>query len=298
LDENTTGKSIVEAIAYYRSHPYTDIVGQIKAGTYDPETLPIDPTDTPHIPESITVPFFGEIQTQTISLPFLTFVIAALDGFNPCAMWVLIFLIGLLLGIEDKARRWTLGITFIIASGATYFLFLAAWLHSFLFIGMKTWIHIAVGLVALGSGLYNLNEYRKNQAGVCKVTADEKRQRIFDSLKRLTHENRFWIAFGGIIILAFAVNLVELFCSAGLPAVFTNILTLTEMPLWHYYAYLIFYILIFMLDDIIVFCIAMIALETTGFSGKYSKFSGLIGGILMVILGLILIFDPSLLMFG
>ena len=103
---------------------------------------------------------------------------------------------------------------------------------------------------------------------------------------------------GGIIVLAFAVNLVELICSAGLPAVYTQVLALNEMAGWQYYLYISIYIFFFMLDDLLIFFIAMITLEMTGITTKYAKASRLVGGLIMLAIGLMLIFKPGWLMFG
>jgi hypothetical protein len=149
-----------------------------------------------------------------------------------------------------------------------------------------------------GGGVYNLREYFINKESGCKVTGDEKRQRVFEKLKAITQKQQFWLALGGIIILAGAVNLVELICSAGLPVVFTQILALSNLAKWQYYLYMLLYIFIFMLDDLIVFIVAMVTLKMTGITTKYTRLSHLIGGILMLIIGLLLIFKPEWLMFG
>ena len=100
------------------------------------------------------------------------------------------------------------------------------------------------------------------------------------------------------MLLAAAVNLVELVCSAGLPAVYTSVLAMSNLATWQYYSYLLFYILIFMLDDLIVFILAMSTLQIKAISSHYTKWSGWIGGILMLIIGFLLLFKPGLLMFG
>ncbi len=270
---------------------------ELSIKTEDQSNIAIEEDLSP-IPESLRLPLVGEIKTKHLSLPLLTIIIAALDGFNPCAMWVLVFLIGLLLGVTDVKRRWLLGSTFIVASAAVYFVFLAAWLNLILFIGAILIIRIIIGLVAIGGGAYSLREYFLKRDETCKVTAPDKRRRVFDRLKAISQEKRLWLALGGIILLAFAVNLVELICSAGLPAVYTQILALSPMPHWQYYLYLLLYIFIFMLDDMIVFAVAMVTLQITGLTTKYTRWAHLIGGILMVIVGLLLIFKPQWLMFG
>ncbi len=250
------------------------------------------------IPDSITLPVVGTINIKGLSLPFLTILLGGLDGFNPCAMWTLIFLISLLLGMEDRKRMWILGSTFIVASAFVYFMFMAAWLNLILFLGFIVWVRIGIGLLALVGGGYNLKEYFENQDNTCKVTGSERRQKVFQKLKKITQEESFWLAFVGIILLAFAVNLVELVCSAGLPAVYTQVLALSNLSNFQYYSYISLYIFFFMLDDLVVFFIAMLTLQTIGLTTKYVKWSHLIGGILMIVIGFLLILRPELLMFG
>ena len=302
LSEETTGKDIENAVLCVLNDGCRDVVGEILT----PQEVEV-PKDQPceceqekesAIPTELKLPIIGKVNPRNFSLPVLTIVLGGLDGFNPCAMWILLFLISLLLGIEDKKRRWILGTVFIVASAFVYFLFMAAWLNLLLFVGFIVWVRILIGLVALGGGGYNLKEFFTNKDSGCKVTGDEKRQAVFEKLKNITHQKHFLIALGGIIILAFAVNLVELICSAGLPVIFTQILTLSHLTKWQYYAYMLLYIFIFMLDDLFIFFTAMITLEMTGVSTKYSRASHLIGGILMLIVGLLLIFKPELLMFG
>ena len=92
--------------------------------------------------------------------------------------------------------------------------------------------------------------------------------------------------------------MVELVCSAGLPAIYTQILSLSNLPTWQYYFYLGLYILIFMLDDLFVFFTAMFTLKAVGVESKYARYSHLIGGVLMLVIGLLLLFKPEWLMFG
>ncbi|MCD4761156.1 hypothetical protein K8R42_04620, partial [bacterium] len=167
-----------------------------------------------------------------------------------------------------------------------------------LFLGFIAIVRYAISSVALAGGIWNVKSYLKNRDGGCEITGSEKRKKFFDMLKAVTQKRAFILALLGIIVLAFVVNLVELICSAGLPAVYVQILALNNLQIWQYYAYISLYIFVFMLDDLFVFFIAMWTLQMTGITTKYSKFSKLIGGILMIIIGLILIFKHELLMLG
>ena len=308
LNAQTTGGQIENFLDRCEDLACQDVVGQIiqekftKPGANQNQNTNSNPKPEEEkeslLPETIGLPLFGEIEVRKFSLPILTVIIAALAGFNPCAMWVLLFLISLLLGMANRKRMWILGSAFIIASAAVYFAFMVAWLNILLFLGLILWIRIIIGLVALSSGGYHLKEWWVNREAYCKVTGSEKRQRIFAKLKEITQNQKFILALGGIILLAFAVNLVEAICSAGLPVVFTQILTLSDLSSFSHYAYILLYIFIFMLDDLLVFIIAMVTLKAVGVTSRFSRASNLIGGLVMLILGILLIFKPEWLMFG
>jgi len=312
--DQTTGGKIKDVINYYTVNECSDLVAPVlgkdqkdspcvhSCDSGDLECIhncgcEADTAGSSKIQEKINLPLFGEVKVKDISLPALTIMIAGLDGFNPCAMWVLLFLISLLLGMQDKKRMWIFGSVFIFTSSLVYFLFLSAWLNLFLFLGFIFWIRIIVALIALGSGYYHLKEYFTNRSGTCKVTGGKKRQLVFEKLKNIVVKEKFWLALAGIIVLAAAVNLVELVCSAGLPAVYTQVLSLSNLSSWQYYIYLLLYISIFMLDDLLIFVIAMSTLRMKAISSRYTRWSSLIGGILMLIIGLLLIFKPGWLMF-
>jgi len=91
--------------------------------------------DGQRLPASVRMPLLGEVALRDLSLPVLTIALGGLDGFNPCAMWALVFLLGLLVGMQDRLRMWVLGAAFVVASAAVYFVFMAAWLTS-CFVGM------------------------------------------------------------------------------------------------------------------------------------------------------------------
>lgn len=297
--EGATDKEIESQVIYCINNKYNDSLANVLGvppAKIEDQNQPLP--DNQRESKIINLPIIGEIDALSFSLPLLTVIIGVLDGFNPCAMWTLLFLISLLLGMQNKTRMWILGSSFIIASAAVYFLFMAAWLNLILFLGFIIWIRILIGLVALGAGGYNLKDFFTNKGDECKVTGTEKRQRVFARLKAITQQKSFWLALGGVILLAFAVNLVELICSAGLPAVYTQVLALSSLAKWQNYLYLLLYIFFFMLDDLLVFFAAMITLQMTGVTTRYTRASKLIGGILMLVIGLLLIFKPGWLMFG
>ena len=239
------------------------------------------------------------IETKNLALPLVSILIGLVDGFNPCAMWVLLFLISMLIGMKDKKRMWSLGITFLVTSALIYLLFMIAWLNVATFLTSVSIVRLLLGLIALSGGIVNLYGYFKNRKTEgCTVVDDKKRNKIFDRIKRFTHEKNFFLAIIGVIAFAISVNIVELACSAGLPVMFIEILSINHLTIIEEVIYIGLYMLFFLLDDLVIFFIAMTTMQLTGFSTKYGKLSKVVGGILLLLIGLLLIFKPEWLMFN
>jgi hypothetical protein len=286
-NDQTTGQEILRAIQTVQQSP-------------NPTPAPQLPSATSAPPPEIkpTLPQLAGINLEALSLPLLTIVIAAVDGFNPCAMWVLLFLISMLLGMKNRLKMWILGSVFILTSGIVYYFFLAAWLNVFLFIGFIQWIRLLISSVAISAGLFQLRSFFKDKSGGCTAVTDTKRQKIFAQIKSITSGKYFLISIVGMMVLAVSVNMIELVCSAGLPAVYTQVLSYNQLPHWQYYVYLGLYTLIFMLDDLAVFAIAMFSLQAVGIQNKYARYSKLIGGSIILIIGFLMLVKPEWLMFG
>lgn len=293
-NDETTGKEIVRIIEDVRKRDCPDIL-KIDVKPNTEVGLDCDANIESAKP---SLPKFANIDLEKLSLPALTIVLGFLDGFNPCAMWVLLFLISLLIGMQDKKKMWILGIAFIMSSASVYMLFMVAWLNLFMFVGYIVWIRVFIAGIALLGGYSSLKKFLSKDSSGCDVVGDEKRKNVFEKLGKITSNKSLWVSIIGIAALAFAVNLVELVCSAGLPAVYTQVLVLNNLGKLQYYLYILLYILFFMFDDLFVFFVAMKTLQMTGITTKYVKWSRLIGGILMVAIGLLLLFRPEILMFG
>ncbi len=247
--------------------------------------------------EEMDIPILGKVNLSDYSLPMITVLLGFLDGFNPCAMWVLLYLISMLLGMQDRKKMWFVGITFVVSSAVVYFLFMTSWLNFFLFIGFVKWVRVLIGSVAIASGAIHLKDYWDTRPG-CKVTDVEKRKKIQYRINQIVSDKCFWMVIVGIVAMAFSVNLIELVCSAGFPAIYTHMLSLSDLSTLQYYSYLLLYVFVFMIDDLAIFFIAMITLHATGIRTKYKRVSSLVGGILILLIGILLIFKPEVLMFS
>lgn len=242
------------------------------------------------------LPIIGKVDVKNMSLTIMTIVIGLVDGFNPCAMWVLLFLISSLLGMKNRKKMWILGGSYILTSSIVYMLIMFSWLEIVASVTTSITFRIIISIIAMLGGLINIRSYIKSNKSGCTVVNDDKRNKIFSKIKKFTTEKSLWLALIGIIGLAVSINIVELACSAGLPLIYTQILALNNVTGITAILYTLLYILFFMLDDIIIFVIAMTTLKVTGLSTKYGKLSHLIGGILMLLIGLLLIIKPEWIM--
>ena len=250
--------------------------------------------------DNYNVSILGNFNAKTVSLPILSIVLGLVDGFNPCAMWILVFLILMLIEMKDRKKMWILGSAFLLTSALIYLVFMVSWLNVAMVLTGIKFVRIAIGVFALVFGIVNVYRFfklLKDDVG-CDVTNEKKRTKIMSSIRKIVSEKSFGLALIGIIVLAAGVNLLELLCSLGIPVVFTQVLALNDLNVVHYMIYILLYLIFFMIDDFIVFIIAMTTLKVTGISNRYTKYSHLLGGIFMALLGILMLFKPAWIMFN
>ncbi len=254
------------------------------------------PPPTGEEPSSgIDLPVFGRIVFADYSLAALAVILGLVDGFNPCAMWVLVYLISLVATLKDRRRIWLIVGSFVLASGVLYFLLMTAWLNLFLLIGFLRPVTIVIGLVALGGGIWQIREFIKARGEVvCEVTGEESRAKTMARMKKIVSSPITFATILGIIALAFVVNSIEFVCSAAIPMVFTQVLALSNLSTFQYYGHILLYVIFFMLDNLIIFGSAAVAL-TSSLGVRYAKYSRPVGAAILIILGVLLLFAPRLL---
>ena len=294
--DGTTDKQIKKEVEKYVSTKKpVDVMEYINEGNH------IEKPEKPKEDnKEFTLPILGKVNAKNISLPLLAVVLGLVDGFNPCAMWILIFLISMLIGLKDKKKLILYGSVFLITSGLVYFALMFTWLSVIAKVSVSLVFRIIIAVFALGAGIYNLYSYIKSlkKDDGCTVTNTKQRKTIMTKIKKFTQEKNVIIAILGIIVLAIGVNFIELLCSAGLPALFTEILAINKVSMGMGIVYNLIYIIFFMLDDFIIFMIAVTTMNIKVISTKYSKYSHLIAGIIMLIIGILLILKPEWVMFN
>ena len=243
--------------------------------------------------ENFTIPGLGNIHYQDFSLPVFTLVIAALDAFNPCAFFVLFFLLSLIVHLKSRARMMIIGTTFVLCSGIMYFLFMSAWLNLFLITEQLIFITSAAGLIAIIFGLLNIKDYFFFKQGVSLSLSDSARSKLFARMKVLTQSGSWSTMILATIILAIAANSYELLCTAGLPMVYTRVLTLNELSNTQYYLYLAFYNVIYIIPLFLIVVLFTFTLGSKKLSEQEGRLLKLLSGSMMLGLGTILLLKPE-----
>jgi len=245
--------------------------------------------------KTIELPLLGVIDQSTASLPMITIILGGLDSFNPCAFFVLFFLLSLMVHARSRARMILIGGTFILFSGLIYFLFMAAWLNLFLLAGNLSMITLAAGFIALVVAGLNIKDFFFFGKGISLSIAESAKPKLFERMRNLLKSTSLASTLAGTIVLALAANTYELLCTAGFPMVFTRILTLHNLSPVTYYLYLALYNVVYIIPLLIIvglFTITLGSRKLTEWQGRKLK---LISGLMMLCLGLILLLEPALL---
>jgi len=294
------GKNHFIGYASYMKEDILDVIKEVRQLKNPNLKLPTDspiedPNNTEVLKTPFTLPIIGNIDLSVVSLPLFTIILGFLDGFNPCAFFVLLFLLSILVYAKSKKRMLIIGLTFVFFSGLIYFLFMSAWLNFFMVTKSITLITTIAGLVALVIGIINIKDFFAFKKGISLSVSDKHRNNLIERMRGLLKAESLPSMLFGTITLAIAANMYELLCTAGFPMVFTKILVLNELNKLSYYLYLLFYNIVYilpLLTIVLIFTFTFGAKKLTQSQGEALK---LMSGMMMFSLGALLVFAPGLL---
>ncbi len=241
----------------------------------------------------IETSLFGRVSLSRLGLPLFTLAVGLLDGFNPCAMWVLLFLLSMLVHLHDRKRMALIAGTFVLVSGAVYYAFMAAWLNAFLLLGMSTALRIVLGVTALFIGAVNVKDFFTPMRGITLSIPAAAKPGIYARMGAIARAETLLPSLTAVATLAVVVNFVELLCTAGFPAMYTAILTRHNLNPAAHYAYLALYIVGYVADDSLMVATAVIALSSRKLTERAGRWLKLLSGAVMLALGEIMIVRPE-----
>ncbi len=243
----------------------------------------------------LKLPFFGTVNLASKSAIFSTAIIALVDGFNPCSLWVLTMLLALTLHTGSRKKVFVIGFVFLTVTAAIYALFIAGLFSVLSISSFMGWIRILVALIALVFAIVNIKDYFWYKEGLSFTISDEKKPGIFRRIRQLIdNSNSFAGLVGGTIALAAGVSLVEFSCTAGFPVIWTNILTSLNIKGLAFILLLVLYMIIYQLDEMIIFFSSIITLKTSRIEEKHGRILKLISGVLMFTLAVVMLVKPEL----
>lgn len=245
--------------------------------------------------EPLTLPVLGEIKAGQHSLPLLTLMIASFDAFNPCAFFVLLFLMSLLIRSQSRARMAVIGGLFVFFSGLMYFIFMAAWLNLFFLLGSLAVMTFVAGLIAVVIGLVNIKDYFYFGQGFSLSIPESVKPQLFQRMRNVVESGRWPALVASTVILAIAANSYELLCTAGFPMVYTRILTLSQLSGTEYYLYLLLYNVIYIIPLLVIVSIFTLTMGAKKLSEREGRRLKLLSGLMMLGLGIILMVAPDML---
>lgn len=296
--EATTGRKILEIIQKSKDNSISledYIKNPDKRKNLNIEKWTCDTSGNCPIPTNfVHVPFFWEVDIQRLWLTTSALVLGFVDGFNPCAMWVLVMFLTILVQLRDIKKMFQVAGIFILAESIMYYLILNVWFNVWDFVGLDNIVTPIVGIIATWSWLYFLYEWYIGDTS-CKVWSLEQKRKTSKRVNELVSKPMTIAVFLGILMLAFSVNIIEFACSIWIPQTFTKILDINMLSFLERQYYMVLYIFTYMFDDFVVFGLALYSIEKIGITHKYTQFSHLIWGLLMLILWLILLINPWLL---
>jgi hypothetical protein len=280
-----------------------DVVAPPVSGDPPPLALPDEADDSevgetrqpvaPAGDDSIEVPWLGRLSASELGLPLFTLAVGLVDGFNPCAMWVLVFLLSVLVNIKDRRKIVVIAGTFVVISGVAYYAFMAAWLNVFVLVGLKRPVQIVLALLALVIGVINIKDFFFFKRGITLSIPESRKPGLYRRVRAIATAKYLSVALSGAVVLAVIVNLIELLCTAGLPALYTQVLSMQELPSWQNYAYLGLYILAYMLDDATLVAIVVATLSHRRLQEQEGRWLKLLSGLVILLLGLVMLFKPG-----
>jgi len=247
-------------------------------------------------PNITEIPLFGKINLSQLALPILTIILGALDSFNPCAFFILIVLLSMLLYLQSRKKMIIVGSIFIFFSGVFYALFMLLLFNSFYF--TKLYINITsiiVGIVACVIGIINIKDFFYFKQGFTLSIPENKRDVTFKRMRKLVKSPSLLVMLGGTIFIAISVNFFELLCTFGFPLYFTNRLAIENLPTLTYYSYIFLYTVVYVIPLFIILFVSVFSLGVKKLTEWQGRILKLFPGIFLFSFGILMIIDYQLL---
>jgi len=243
----------------------------------------------------LNLPIIGPVNLEQHSLTLSTALIAFVDGFNPCSLWVLSMLMALVLHTGSRKKVLLIGLIFLTVTAGIYALFIAGLFSVLRLVSFMGWVQVLVAGVALVFGVVNIKDYFWYKTGVCFTFSEKQKPGFFQRIRRvIASSDWIWGLAGATVVMAAGVSVVEFSCTAGFPVLWTNLLVAQDVSAGVFIALLLLYLIIYQIDELAIFGSMVITLRASRLEEKHGRVLKLFGGVLMLALSAVMLVNPSL----
>lgn len=244
----------------------------------------------------LDVPLVGQVDVAARSAVAATALIAFIDGFNPCSLWVLAVLFAMVLNAgATRGRIALIGGVFLTVTGVIYGAFIAGVFTVLGFVEHLGAIRVGVAVIALFVGLVNVKDHLAYRKGLSFTIPDRFKPRIYRGGRAIRDTDRPLAAvLGTTVAMAAGIALVELPCTAGFPVIWSGIMRTQGVEGAAFGGLLGLYLLIYVLDELVLFAAVLLTLRISRFEERHGRLLKLLGGTVMIALGIVLLVAPHL----
>ncbi len=267
-----------------------------ESSEHDPLSTDISTAEQPELESafSLSIPFIGTVDLSSKSLWLSTALIAFVDGFNPCSLWALSVLLAITLHSGSRKKVFLVGMVFLTVTSLIYMLFITGLFTMFTVVSFVGWIQVVAALAALFFAVVNIKDYFWYKQGISFTIADKNKPGIYTRMRRVMEVgDSTWAMMGAVVLLSAGISLVEFSCTAGFPVLWTNLLISQQASVTTFVLLILLYMVIYQLDELGIFSIAVLTLRTGRFEEKHGRLLKLAGGMLMLTLAIVMLVNPA-----
>ena len=254
-----------------------------------PEAPPAAPDET------LDLPLLGALDLASQPLLVTTLAIAFIDGFNPCSLWVLTLLLGLVIRSGSRRRIALVGLTFLLTTATIYGAFIAGMFGILALVVHLGWVRWLVGGLAIGIGTIDVKDYFWFKTGLSLTIDERHKPGLYERMRGLLDPARSAPTLVlATIVMASGAALVELPCTAGFPVIWNGIMLEHGVTGLGYAALLVVYILVYLSIELTLFAVAIVTMQMHRFTENTIRLLKLFGGSIMIALGLVMLLRPEL----
>lgn len=245
------------------------------------------------VDSTVNVPGLGDVDLGGRSLVLSTLVIGALDGINPCSLWVISILLAMVLRTGSRRRVLAVGSTFLVVTAGLYALYIGGVYTALAYVAFLGWIRLVIAAVAGGFGVVNVKDYFWPKRGLSMSIPESGKPGIYRRIRTVAASGSLPMALGATVVLAAGVSLLETPCTAGFPVLWASLLAANDVGFGQAAALFVLYMLPFLADELLVFGAAVFTMRAAKLQEKHGRVLKLLGGTVMLALAVVMLVQPE-----